>query len=48
VLVGPDDGLPGRALVRPDGYVAAVGRGDDHAAIDNYRQTVRTLATSSN
>jgi len=48
VLAGPEDGLPGRALVRPDGYVAAVGRGDDHAAIDNYRQTVRTLATSSN
>ena len=35
------------ALVRPDGYVAAVGRGDDHAAIDYYRQAMRTLATSS-
>jgi 2-polyprenyl-6-methoxyphenol hydroxylase-like FAD-dependent oxidoreductase len=46
VLVGPEDGLPGRALVRPDGYVAVVGRADDHAAIDNYLQTVRSLATT--
>lgn len=47
VLAGPGDGLPGRVLVRPDGYVAAVGRDVDHAAIANYMQTVRTLASSS-
>ena len=47
VLAGPEDGLPGRALVRPDGYVAAVERDGDHAAIDNYRQRLRTLTTSS-
>ncbi len=46
VVVGPEDGLPGRALVRPDGYVAAVGRGRDHATIDAYMETVRTFAPS--
>ncbi len=47
VIAGPEDGLPGRVLVRPDGYVAAVGRDVDHAAIDSAMQTVRTLAPSS-
>lgn len=41
VLAGPEDGLAGEVLVRPDGYVAAVGRGGDHAAIDAYLATVR-------
>ncbi len=40
VLAGPEDGLPGGVLVRPDGYVAAVGRRGDRAAIDRYLQTV--------
>lgn len=47
VLAGRDDGLPGRVLVRPDGHVAAVGRDDDSAAIDDYLQTMRAFATSS-
>lgn len=47
VLAGPEDGLPGHVLVRPDGYVAAVGRGVDHAAFDNYLQTVGTLAPTT-
>ena len=47
VLAGPEDGLPGRVLVRPDGYVAAVGRGGDHGAIDDDMQTVRAFAPSS-
>ena len=47
VLVGPDDGVPGWVLVRPDGYVAAVGRDGDSASIDDYLQTVRTLALSN-
>lgn len=46
VLAGPEDGLPGRVLVRPDGYVAAVGRDDDNSAIDDYLQTARRLAPS--
>jgi 2-polyprenyl-6-methoxyphenol hydroxylase-like FAD-dependent oxidoreductase len=46
VLAGPDDGLPGRVLVRPDGYVAAIGRDGHSSAIDDYLQTVRTLAHS--
>ena len=46
VLAGPEDGLPGRVVVRPDGYVAAIGRDGDSAAIDAYLQTVRTLAPS--
>lgn len=46
VLAGPDDGLPGRVLVRPDGYVAAIGRDGDSSAIDDYLQIVRTLAPS--
>jgi 2-polyprenyl-6-methoxyphenol hydroxylase-like FAD-dependent oxidoreductase len=40
VLLGRDDGLPGRVLVRPDGYVAAVGRDGDDAAIDGYLRSV--------
>lgn len=44
VLAGPDDGLPGRVLVRPDGYVAAIGRNGHSSAIDDYLQTVRPLA----
>ncbi|HET7736394.1 MAG TPA: FAD-dependent monooxygenase [Nocardioidaceae bacterium] len=47
LLAGPDDGLPGRVLVRPDGYVAAIGRDSDSPAIDDYLQTVRTLAPSA-
>ncbi|WP_343994947.1 FAD-dependent monooxygenase, partial [Terrabacter terrae] len=47
VLAGPDDGLPGRVLIRPDGHVAATGRDGDRAAIDDYLHTVRTLALSS-
>ena len=46
VLVGPEDGLPGRVLVRPDGYVAAVGRVGDHATIDDYLASVRPSALS--
>jgi len=46
VLAGPADGLPGRALVRPDGYVAAVDRDGDNATLYDYEQTVRTLAPS--
>ena len=47
VLAGPEDGLLGRALVRPDGYVAAVDRDGDKAAIYDYEQAVRTLASST-
>lgn len=46
VLAGPGDRLPGRVLVRPDGYVAAIGRDGDSSAIDDYLQTVRTLVPS--
>lgn len=46
LVVGPEDGLPGRALVRPDGYVAAVGRSGDHVTIDGYLETVRAVAPS--
>lgn len=40
VLVGPEDGLRGWVLVRPDGYVAAVGPVDDTSAIDDYLREV--------
>ena len=46
VLAGPDDGLPRQVLVRPDGYVAAVGRDGHSSAIEDYLQIVRTLAPS--
>jgi 2-polyprenyl-6-methoxyphenol hydroxylase-like FAD-dependent oxidoreductase len=46
VLAGPDEGLPGRVLVRPDGYVAAVGRDGHSPAIDEYLETVRAPALS--
>jgi 2-polyprenyl-6-methoxyphenol hydroxylase-like FAD-dependent oxidoreductase len=46
LLAGPDDGLPGRVLVRPDGYVAAIGRDTYSKAIDEYLHTVRTPAPS--
>jgi 2-polyprenyl-6-methoxyphenol hydroxylase-like FAD-dependent oxidoreductase len=47
VLAGPDDRLPGRALVRPDGHVAAIGRDDDSTAIHDYLQAMRAFATST-
>jgi hypothetical protein len=46
VVAGPEDGLAGQVLVRPDGYVAAIGRDGHSSAIDDYLQTVRTLAPS--
>lgn len=33
VVAGPEDGLAGHVLVRPDGYVAAVARGDEASAV---------------
>lgn len=47
VLAGPEDGLPGRVLVRPDGYVAAVGRPDDRSMPGHRGQTMRALSPSN-
>lgn len=47
LLVGRDDGLPGCVLVRPDGYVAAVAREDDDAALDDLLRRVRPQGVGS-
>ena len=47
VVLGSGDGLPGRVLVRPDGYVGAVGREGDDSAIDDYVCRVRATPQRS-